>query len=179
MICQKCGKEIQDGMEYCPSCGVKVSSGDSDVSNGDSEISSSNVEIDKDGSDSGSDVKLGQKIYSIIAMAIVVIIIVVHFAGQNGAVKTVKNANFDAYSSKTIGQTFDDSFSNTKWRSYKKNGNTYVKFTGKYKQSKKTKKIKIVFKVDDDKYNIESAEINGKDATLLDVLYLTNLWYDD
>lgn len=67
----------------------------------------------------------------------------------------------------TVGEAFDETFTNTKWSGYKENGIKYVVYTGVKKDAGPGEDgvWQFVFAVRGDTFSLDSIYINGMDAT--------------
>lgn len=177
MLCQKCGKEITEGGKYCDSCGAEVSS---DITQGtvpppiqSGQASGQNTPAPEDAK------KKKQTIIGVATVALGLLAIILGLSvlfGGNKAVKLVQTGHFVNWPEKTIEDAFDDFFSSIEWDSYKEDGETYVKCTGKRKYNGETTKIKLTFEIDGDDFELVSVTLDGSTYTdtntIAAILYL-------
>ena len=85
------------------------------------------------------------------------------------------------YSDKTtIDEAFNRYFDNENWRTYEKDGYSYVSFKGTCKYMGKTEDICIRFMITGEKFMVCGLDINGQiqsDALLKE--FLTNIFEED
>lgn len=187
MFCGNCGKEVAAGAKFCANCGAAVNGSPASVST-QPDISSGgpieppvqneateriiptapvmsrpaeqapNHSTDKKG---GKSKKKG----IIIAIAVVAVIILVSTLFGNNPVNTVKTGKLNQYPEQTVGDAFADFFSNPEWTSYKQDGDTYVKFTGKCTFYGEMVNAKVIFLMDGNKFQIDSFKVGNQNVT--------------
>lgn len=117
-------------------------------------------------------------IIKIVALCIILLVIV--FVWNNvlrpGAV--VRNSYFPSYSDEiTIGDAFENVFTNCKWSKYKYNGNQYVRFTGDFKlDDGAVSTYQINFLVLGDACSIDSIYIDGLDVSGMETIILVGIY---
>lgn len=177
MLCKKCGKEITRGGKFCDFCGAEINS---DITQGTVPTPIQSSQATGQNTPTPDDAKRKkQTIIGAATVALGLLAIILGLSalfGGNKAVKLVQTGHFVNWPNTTIEEAFDDFFSSMEWDSYKEDGETYVKCTGKRKYDGETTKIKITFEIDDDEFQIVSVTLNGKtytDAnTISTLLYL-------
>lgn len=117
----------------------------------------------------------------IIAGAIIVVVIVFNWNSISsiwspGAV--VRNAYFANYSDEiTIGEAFENVFTDCKWSKYTYNGNKYVRFTGQFKEDNgKSSTYQFNFLVLGDSATIDSIYIDGVDVSGMETVLLVGIY---
>lgn len=123
-------------------------------------------------------------IKGIAKLAVFVIIAVIVIFNWNsisniwkpGAV--VRNAYFPTFSEEiTIGEAFENVFTDCKWSKYTSNGNEYVSFTGKFKEDGGTvATYQFNFLVRGDSSNIDSIYCEGMDVSWMEFILLTSIY---
>lgn len=97
---------------------------------------------------------------------------------QPGA--SVRNAYLSQYSEKvTIENAFDNFFENGKWSTYKKEGYSYVLFTGTCEYYGKKADARISFKITGENFIVDSLDINGQAQNDLMLYSLLSTVYKD
>ncbi|MBD5472515.1 MAG: zinc-ribbon domain-containing protein [Lachnospiraceae bacterium] len=117
----------------------------------------------------------------IMAGVIIVVIIALNWNSISsiwnpGAV--VRNAYFTSYSDEiTIGEAFENVFTDCKWSKYTYNGNKYVRFTGKFKEDNgKASTYQFNFLVLGDSATIDSIYIDGVDVSGMETVLLVGIY---
>lgn len=90
----------------------------------------------------------------------------------------VRNAYFPAYSDEiTIGEAFENVFTDCKWSKYTYNGNEYVKFTGKLKDDDgAVATYQFDFLVRGDSATIDSIYCDGVDVSWTETILLVSIY---
>lgn len=90
----------------------------------------------------------------------------------------VRNSYFTNYSNEiTIGDAFENVFTNCKWSKYTYNGNKYVRFTGQFKDDDgKTSTYQFNFLVLGDSATIDSIYIDGVDVSGMETVLLVGIY---
>ena len=117
----------------------------------------------------------------IILAAIGIVIAVVIFLsllGGSGPVELVKDGKLNAYPDETVGEAFGDFFSDPEWSTYEDDGETYVKFTGGCYYDDEEVDVKIVFLVDGEEFEIDSAKVDGREMAYVELIALLNEIYE-
>lgn len=183
MLCQNCGKEITKGGKFCDSCGAEISA---DITN--DAQGTVPPPIQNSGQASGQNTpapddakKKKQTIIGVATVALGLLAIILGLSvlfGGNKAVKLVQNSKLTGWPEKTIEEAFDDFFNSMEWDSYKEDGDTYVICTGKCKADGETMRLKIIFEIDGDDFELVRVTIDGESYTsasdiseILDIIY--------
>ena len=91
----------------------------------------------------------------------------------------VRNAYFTAYSEEiTIGEAFENVFTDCKWSKYTYNGNEYVRFTGKFDDdnSGTVATYQFDFLVRGDSATIDSIYCEGLDVSWMETILLVSIY---
>lgn len=90
----------------------------------------------------------------------------------------VRNAYFTSYSDEiTIGEAFENVFTDCKWSKYTYNGNKYVRFTGKFKDDDgNITTYQFNFLVLGDSATIDSIYIDGVDVSGMETVLLVGIY---
>ena len=91
----------------------------------------------------------------------------------------VRNAYFPAYSDEiTIGEAFENVFTDCKWSKYTYNGNEYVRFTGKFDDdnSGTVATYQFDFLVRGDSATIDSIYCEGLDVSWMETILLVSIY---
>ena len=116
-------------------------------------------------------------------MVAVIIIVIIIFNWNSisniwkpGAV--VRNAYFPTFSEEiTIGEAFENVFTDCKWSKYEYNGNEYVSFTGKFKNDDGTvDTYQFDFLVRGDSSTIDSIYCDGVDVSWMETILLVSIY---
>lgn len=167
MFCPNCGKEITDGSKFCPSCGSVI--------NEDNTVHQDASVPPPVQNASANDLPPAQEVLSKskkskkktigIVVAIVAVIIVIALLSSGGSTEDiVKDGTFDGYPEMTVGEAFEGFFSEPTWSSYTESGTEYVKFTGGCTLYDEPVNAKIIFKIDDNRFSVDSFKIGTIDV---------------
>lgn len=90
----------------------------------------------------------------------------------------VRNAYFPTFSEEiTIGEAFENVFTDCKWSKYTYNGNEYVSFTGKFQEDGGTiATYQFDFLVRGDSATIDSIYCEGMDVSWMEAILLTSIY---
>lgn len=90
----------------------------------------------------------------------------------------VRNAYFTSYSDEiTIGEAFENVFTNYKWSKYTYNGNKYVRFTGDFKDDDgNVATYQFNFLVLGDSATIDSIYVEGVDVSSMETILLVGIY---
>ena len=175
MFCRQCGSELSHGAKFCTSCGAVVSDINGNHTCG---AGTHPAQSAVDHSSINTPDQKSRKVKNLIMIAIGVIAGIVILLFLNDPINTVKNGTLNHYPDQTVGEAFEGFFSNPQWTSYRKDGDTYVKFTGGCTLYGERVYAKIVFLVDGNDFSIDSCRIGDMNITtvyemesILDVIY--------
>ncbi|MGN1113740.1 MAG: hypothetical protein ACI4RC_01305 [Oscillospiraceae bacterium] len=115
----------------------------------------------------------------IIGVGILLLIIILICAFSSNNISTVKNGAPEAYPNITYGDALDDFCDKCDW-SYEDGDKDFVQFIGKSKDG--DHKLKIIFKVTDDRFDVASMSVDGEtcgDYELLEIITEIFDSYDD
>ena len=188
MYCGKCGERIADETAFCKYCGVRIN--DSNVPPfHESEYSTENANASyayhpNDSfnyqSSGMSTVHSSNSKKKFIGIVLACIIGIIIFLGWRyyGPIFSVKNGAFYNYPDQTVGDAFQEFFSEPEWSTFHESGDTYVKFTGGCLLNDEDVRVRILFILDGDEYSIEYYKVGNKKVTdayaieaLLDAIY--------
>ena len=117
----------------------------------------------------------------IIVCSIILIVIIFNWSSissiwRPGAV--VRDAYFVSYSDEiTIGEAFENVYTDCKWSEYTYNGNKYVRFTGKFiEDGGKAATYQFNFLILGDSATIDSIYINGVDVSGMETILLVGIY---
>ncbi len=80
----------------------------------------------------------------------------------------VRNAYLSQYSTTvTVGDAFDNFFGSPKWKAYEEGTQERVDFQGNCTYSGEQVQVRIVFGIYGDTFQVDSVQINGKEAPAL------------
>ena len=115
-------------------------------------------------------------VFVIIALVIIINWNSISNIWKPGAV--VRNAYFPTFSEEiTIGEAFENVFTDCKWSKYTYNGNEYVSFTGKFKEDGGTiATYQFDFLVRGDSATIDSIYCEGMDVSWMEAVLLTSIY---
>ena len=105
--------------------------------------------------------------YATIALAIALLFVIV-FKNNFGNKNKISNAYLTEYSSTvTIGEAFEDFFSDPKWKSYEEGIQEYVDFQGGCVWGEKSVTVVITFLINDDSFVIDSIQVDGEELPII------------
>ncbi len=152
MFCQKCGNQLPEGVLFCPECGTKAASQETDVKQGQGVgANETREEIGTPPSRRFSRI-LGSRLFRRLAIVVVVMIIAAIFNGfkEDKYIKMVKEGSLTAYPQTTVGEAFDNFIGNASWESGESEaGERFVNVKGKIMYMDKKVDIVIQFMVDE------------------------------
>lgn len=98
--------------------------------------------------------KYSAKISALLIAGFVALMIIV-VMNNTGNANVVKDGYFSSYSTKiTVGQAFDDFFSDPKWENYSEGASEYVRFTGGCTWEEEPADMIVIFKVEEDVFYV-------------------------
>lgn len=158
MQCKYCGQEMKAGAQFCPNCGAN--NADNISSSTDTGAFDGGITInDFDGKK-----KKRVNLLTVIAVVLVIVIVaVVRFSNLDAY--RVKGGHPNLYPNTTWEDTLKDVCKKSKWKSYKEDGDRYVKYTGVVKSD--GDKLEIIFKIKDDEFSVESIEKDGDEVNII------------
>lgn len=107
-----------------------------------------------------------KKKIGLIVVGVIVILCVIGFMMQNESINTVKEGKLNDYQSKTVGEAFDNFFSDTNWDwEEEKNGYDIVIFTGECQYMDEDVDATIKFRVNTDKGTFELTGLEFDDVS--------------
>lgn len=117
----------------------------------------------------------------LMAGVIIVVVIALNWNSISSIWKpgaVVRNAYFTSYSDEiTIGEAFENVFTDCKWSKYTYNGNKYVRFTGKFKDDDgNVSTYQFNFLVLGDSATIDSIYIDGVDVSGMETVLLVAIY---
>lgn len=121
--------------------------------------------------------EIGIGIAKLVIIGVIVVVII--FVKTTGPVSVVRNSYFVNFSDEiTIGEAFENVFSDCKWSKYSYNNNKYVRFTGDFTtdDGSNTSTYQINFLVLGDSCSIDSIYVNGIDSSEAEFLILTGIY---
>jgi len=113
------------------------------------------------------------------ALIIVVVVVSINFISSRfNSSAVVRNSYFLSYSDEiTIGEAFENVFTDCKWSSYKYNDNKYVRFTGDFTTDEgETSTYQFNFLVMGDSCTIDSIYVNGLDMSGMETVLLVGIY---
>ena len=94
---------------------------------------------------------------AVIVLAVILVAVTASSVTNDMNIDKVKNGYFESYSSTvSVGEAFDEFFSNPEWTFYDENGKEYVLFTGGCFFGEKSAEVRIVFEIEGDWYHIRN-----------------------
>ena len=93
-----------------------------------------------------------------IGVAVLILFAIIMMSG-GGATNTVKNGTLNDYPDTTVGEAFEERFTNGEWSSTEREGSTYVIFEGSDPET--ISDWEIEFKVSEDRFRVESITVDG------------------
>lgn len=116
----------------------------------------------------------------LIVFVIVLIVIVLNWSSISSIWRpgaAVRDAYFVNYSDEiTIGEAFENVFTDCKWSKYTYNGNKYVRFTGKFIEDDVKATYQFNFLVLGDSATIDSIYIDGVDVSGMETALLVGIY---
>ncbi len=161
MKCSNCGRGLQDGMTVC-SCGAAVTAS-------------------VPGNDNGKKKKIiGIVIGGVLAAIIAVVVLV--FLLSPDYVETVKTGTLNAYPDETVGEAFEDFFSDGEWESFESSKGMVVQFTGGCTYYDEDVECVVQFLIDEeneDEFEIYTVEIEGEPISELEIIGMLEAVYEE
>lgn len=158
MQCKYCGQEMKSGAQFCANCGANNADNTS-LSPG-STVSDSSFPVN----DFNGKKKSKGKLFTTLAVVLVIVIVAVVRLSNLDAYR-VKGGHPNLYPNTTWEDALKDVCKKSKWKSYKEDGERYVKYTGVVKSD--GDKLEIIFKVKGDEFSVESIEKDGDDVNII------------
>lgn len=161
MKCNNCGREVQDNMTVC-SCGAQVYAQPTDKN------------------DSKKKKIIGIVIGAVCAIAIAVVVFV--FLSSPDYVETVKTGELKAYPGETIGEAFEDFFSNGEWEEFESSKGMVVQFTGgcTYYDEEVECVVQFLFTdKDEGEFEVYTVEIDGEPISELEIVGMLDAVYEE
>lgn len=158
MQCKYCGQEMKSGTQFCANCGAN-NADNTNLSSATNDLGGEITINDFDGKK-----KKRFNLPTVIAVIFVIVIVaVVRFSNIDAY--RVKGGHPNLYPNTTWGDALKDVCKKSKWKSYKEDGERYVKYTGVVKSD--GDKLEIIFKVKGDEFSVESIEKDGDDVSII------------
>lgn len=163
MFCKKCGNQMMENEKFCTSCGTAVE-GTENITAAETQTSSKNK----------------SKKIVIIGIAVVILAFFFFVFGSGDAVSDLKDSTLPSYSEDvTIGEAFENYFSEPSWSSYETDDSDVVVFNGYFDEESGDRiKITIEMTMNDDSLKWEEVVLyntNSGDTTYLNDLELEGL----
>lgn len=158
MQCKYCGQEMKAGAQFCANCGAN----NADNTGASSEPNALGGEITINDFD-GKKKKRFNLLTAIAVVLVIVIVAVVRFSNLDAY--RVKGGHPNLYPNTTWEDALKDVCKKSKWKSYKEDGERYVKYTGVVKSD--GDKLEIIFKIKGDEFSIDSIEKDGDDVNII------------
>lgn len=130
--------------------------------------------------DRRNSIEFVKKFAKMIVFVIILVVIVLNWSSISSIWRpeaVVRDAYFVNYSDEiTIGEAFENVFTDCKWSKYTYNGNKYVRFTGKFIEDDVKATYQFNFLVLGDSATIDSIYIDGVDVSGMETTLLVGIY---
>lgn len=158
MNCKNCGKELQINETVCSACGTAVTA---QKNNGKKKI-------------------IGIVIGCVLAAVVAVVVLTGLFSTDY--VELVKTGTLKSYPDETIGEAFEDFFSDGEWESFESKKGMVVQFTGGCTYADEDVECVVQFLIDEDdeeEFELYTVEVEGEPISELEILGMLEAVYEE